>query len=59
MDISNLDMETRPSCKSFHYISAGKNINFMLIIILKIKMTILLLTLIAVAVNNPIKPIIL
>ena len=21
-------METRPSCKSFHYISASKNINF-------------------------------
>ena len=30
MEISNLDMETRPSCKSFHYISAGKNINFII-----------------------------
>ena len=28
MEISNLDMETRPSRKSFHYISASKNINF-------------------------------
>ena len=23
-------METRPSCKSFHYISASKNINFII-----------------------------
>ena len=28
MEISNLDMETRPSSKSFHYISTSKNINF-------------------------------
>ena len=28
MEISNLDMESRPSRKSFHYISASKNINF-------------------------------
>ena len=28
MEVSNLDMETRPSCKSFHYILASKNINF-------------------------------
>ena len=28
MEISNLDMERRPSRKSFHYISASKNINF-------------------------------
>ena len=28
MKISNLDMETRPSCKSFHYISASNNIKF-------------------------------
>ena len=30
MKISNLDMETRPSRKSFHYISASKNINFII-----------------------------
>ena len=30
MEISNLDMETRPSCKSFHHISASKNINFII-----------------------------
>ena len=30
MEISNLDMETRPNCKSFHYISAGKNCNFII-----------------------------
>ena len=30
METSNLDMETRPSCKSFHYISASKNINFII-----------------------------
>ena len=30
MEISNLDMETRPSCKSFYYISASKNINFII-----------------------------
>ena len=30
MEISNLDMETRPSRKSFHYISASKNINFII-----------------------------
>ena len=30
MEISNLDMETRPSCKSFHFISASKNINFII-----------------------------
>ena len=28
MEISNLDMRTRSSCKSFHYISASKNIVF-------------------------------
>ena len=28
MEISNLDMESRPSRKSFHYISGSKNINF-------------------------------
>ena len=28
MEISNLGMETRPSCKSFYYTSARKNINF-------------------------------
>ena len=28
MEISNLDIETRPSCQSFHYISTSKNINF-------------------------------
>ena len=28
MEIFNLDMETRPSCKSFYYISTRKNINF-------------------------------
>ena len=26
MEISNLDMETKPSCNCFHYISASKNI---------------------------------
>ena len=30
MEISNLDMGTRPSRKSFHYISASKNINFII-----------------------------
>ena len=30
MEISNLDMETRPSHKSFHYILASKNINFII-----------------------------
>ena len=30
MEISDLDMETRPSCKSFHFISAGKIINFII-----------------------------
>ena len=30
MEISNLDMETRPSCKSFHFISAGKIINLII-----------------------------
>ena len=30
MEISNLDMEIRPSRKSFHYISASKNINFII-----------------------------
>ena len=30
MEISYLDMETRPSHKSFHYISASKNINFII-----------------------------
>ena len=30
MQISNLDVETRPSHKSFHYISASKNINFII-----------------------------
>ena len=30
MEISNLDMETRPSSKSFHYISASKSINFII-----------------------------
>ena len=30
MDISNLDMQTRPSRKYFHYISASKNINFIM-----------------------------
>ena len=30
MEISNLDMETRPSRKSFHYILASKNINFII-----------------------------
>ena len=28
MQISNLDMKTRSSCKSFHYISTSKSINF-------------------------------
>ena len=30
MEISNLDMEVRPSCKSLHYISASKNIDFIM-----------------------------
>ena len=30
MQISNLDMETRPSRKSFNYISASKNIDFII-----------------------------
>ena len=30
MEISYLDMKTRPSRKSFHYISASKNINFII-----------------------------
>ena len=30
MEISNLDMETRPGSKSFHYISASKSINFII-----------------------------
>ena len=30
MEISYLDMETRPSRKSFHCISASKNINFII-----------------------------
>ena len=30
MEISSVDMETRPCCKSFHYISASKNINFII-----------------------------
>ena len=30
MEISNLDMETRPSCKSLHFISAGKIINLVI-----------------------------
>ena len=30
MEISNLDMEVRPSCKSFHYISVSKNNNFII-----------------------------
>ena len=30
MESSNLDMETRPSCKSFYYISASKSINFII-----------------------------
>ena len=30
MEISNLDMETRPSRKFFHYILASKNINFII-----------------------------
>ena len=30
MEISNFGMETRPSSKSFHYISASKNINFII-----------------------------
>ena len=30
MEISNLDMETRPACKFFHYIKASKNINFII-----------------------------
>ena len=30
MEISNLDMETRPNCKSFHNIWASKTINFII-----------------------------
>ena len=30
MEISNLDVETRPSRKSFHFISASRNINFII-----------------------------
>ena len=30
MEIYNLDMETRPSCKSFYYISARKNSNYII-----------------------------
>ena len=30
MAISSLDMEIRPSLKPFHYISASKNINFII-----------------------------
>ena len=30
MEISNLNIETRPSRQSFHYISASKNINFII-----------------------------
>ena len=30
MDIFSLDTETRPSRKSFHYISASKNISFII-----------------------------
>ena len=30
MEISNVDMEVRPSCKSLHYISASKNIDFIM-----------------------------
>ena len=30
MEISNLDMETRPNCKSFYYIWASKTINFII-----------------------------
>ena len=30
MEVSNVDIETRPSRKSFHYISASKNINFII-----------------------------
>ena len=30
MEISNLDMETRPSRKSFHFTSASRNINFII-----------------------------
>ena len=30
MEISSVDMETRPYCKSFHYNSASKNINFII-----------------------------
>ena len=30
MEISNLDMEARHSCKSLHYISASKNIDFIM-----------------------------
>ena len=30
MEISNLDVESRPNCKSFYYISTRKNINFII-----------------------------
>ena len=30
MEISNLDMQTRSNCKSLHYISDGKIINFII-----------------------------
>ena len=30
MEISNLDMQTRSNYKSLHYISDGKNINFII-----------------------------
>ena len=30
MEIYNLDMETRPSCKSFYYVSATKNSNYII-----------------------------
>ena len=42
MKISILDMETRPSCKSFHYISASKNITKILIAVTVMIMLIIL-----------------
>ena len=30
MEISNLDMESRPSCISFHYFGNSENINFII-----------------------------
>ena len=30
MEMSDLDMENRSSCKSFYYISARKNVNFII-----------------------------